>query len=238
MRWEGERLIAAVKSAEHVEQPSLDSDLASALRIVLASYSATTARRLAPIAETMLDGCSITIAPDATWEKPAKSAKAQTASRSITLTKTGPTATPPTSRPSAHPAIPVTICEQDLWAVHQRAERRLRLFASRQVEAFGDAVIPQIPEAIGKAILLEGGAMEVVIAAATAILGVFCLTGAIEGYMLKYWSTVTRIMLAVGALMLMIPGTVTDLIGIGLAVLGFVLDKLIFKPQPKEPAKA
>ena len=91
---------------------------------------------------------------------------------------------------------------------------------------------------LNPAILLEGGATEVVIAAATAILGVFCLTGAIEGYMLKYWSTVTRIMLAVGALMLMIPGTVTDLIGIGLAVLGFVLDKLIFKPQPKEPAKA
>ena len=91
---------------------------------------------------------------------------------------------------------------------------------------------------LNPAILLEGGASEVVIAAATAILGVFCLTGAIEGYMLKYWSTVTRIMLAGGALMLMIPGTLTDLIGIGLAVLGFVLDKLIFKPQPKEPAKA
>ena len=74
-----------------------------------------------------------------------------------------------------------------------------------------------------------------VIAAVTAIVGVFCLTGAIEGYMFKYWSTVSRIMLAVGALMMMIPGTMTDLIGIGLAVLGFILDKLIFKPQPKEP---
>ena len=91
---------------------------------------------------------------------------------------------------------------------------------------------------LNPAILLEGGATEVVIAAVTAILGVFCLTGAIEGYMLKYWSTVTRIMLAVGALMLMIPGTVTDLLGIGLAVLGFILDKLIFKPGPKEPAAA
>jgi UPF0716 family protein affecting phage T7 exclusion len=45
-------------------------------------------------------------------------------------------------------------------------------------------------------------------------------------------------MLAVGALMLMIPGTLTDLIGIGLAVLGFVLDKLIFKPGPKDAAPA
>ena len=89
---------------------------------------------------------------------------------------------------------------------------------------------------LNPAILLEGGVSEVVIASVTAILGVFCLTGAIEGYMLKYWSTMSRIMLAVGALMLMIPGTMTDLIGIGLAVLGFVLDKLIFKPQPTKPA--
>ena len=88
---------------------------------------------------------------------------------------------------------------------------------------------------LNPAILLEGAALEVVIAAVTAIVGVFCLTGAIEGYMFKYWSTVSRIMLAVGALMMMIPGTMTDLIGIGLAVLGFILDKLIFKPQPKEP---
>ena len=88
---------------------------------------------------------------------------------------------------------------------------------------------------LNPAILLEGAALEVVMAVVTAIIGVFCLTAAIEGYMFKYWSTVSRIMLAVGALMMMIPGTMTDLIGIGLAVLGFILDKLIFKPQPKEP---
>ena len=89
---------------------------------------------------------------------------------------------------------------------------------------------------LNPAILLEGAAMDVILAAATAILGVFCLTGAIEGYMFKYWSTVSRLLLGAGALMMMIPGTTTDLIGIGLAVLAFVLDKLIFKPQPKNPA--
>ena len=89
---------------------------------------------------------------------------------------------------------------------------------------------------LNPAILLEGAAMDVILAAATAILGVFCLTGAIEGYMFKYWSMVSRLLLGAGALMMMIPGTTTDLIGIGLAVLAFVLDKLIFKPQPKNPA--
>ena len=89
---------------------------------------------------------------------------------------------------------------------------------------------------LNPAILLEGAAMDVILAAATAILGVFCLTGAIEGYMFKYWSMVSRLLLGAGALMMMIPGTTTDLIGIGLVVLAFVLDKLIFKPQPKNPA--
>ena len=80
--------------------------------------------------------------------------------------------------------------------------------------------------------------MNDVLAAATAILGVFCLTGAIEGYLLKYWSMVARVMLGIGALMMMIPGITTDLIGIGLVVVAFILDKVIFKPQPKNPAQA
>ena len=91
---------------------------------------------------------------------------------------------------------------------------------------------------LNPAILLEGSGMNVVLAAATAILGVFCLTGAIEGYLLKYWSMVARVMLGIGALMMMIPGMTTDLVGIGLVVVAFVLDKLIFKPQPKDPAQA
>lgn len=91
---------------------------------------------------------------------------------------------------------------------------------------------------LNPAILLEGSGMDVVLAAATAILGVFCLTGAIEGYLLKYWSMVARVMLGIGALMMMIPGLTTDMIGIGLVIVAFVLDKLIFKPQPKDPAQA
>ena len=91
---------------------------------------------------------------------------------------------------------------------------------------------------LNPAILLEGSGMDVILAAATAILGVFCLTGAIEGYLLKYWSMVARVMLGIGALMMMIPGITTDLVGIGLVVVAFVLDKLIFKPQPKDPAQA
>lgn len=89
---------------------------------------------------------------------------------------------------------------------------------------------------LNPAILLEGETAEVVLAAATAILGVFCLTGAIEGYMFKYWSVAARVMLAAAALLMMIPGTASDLIGIGLVASAFLLDKLWLKPQPRHPA--
>lgn len=88
---------------------------------------------------------------------------------------------------------------------------------------------------LNPAILLEGDTVEVILAAATAILGVFCLTGAIEGYMFRYWSIVSRVLLGAASLMMMIPGTVTDLIGIALVAIAFVLDKLIFKPRSPEP---
>ena len=86
---------------------------------------------------------------------------------------------------------------------------------------------------LNPAILLQGTAMEAGMAAVTSVLGVFALTGAIEGYMFKYWSPVTRIALAASALLMMIPGTVTDVVGIGIFVVAFAADKLIFKPGPK-----
>lgn len=85
---------------------------------------------------------------------------------------------------------------------------------------------------LNPAILLQGGALEVILAAGTSILGVFCLTGAIEGYMFKYWSIPSRILLAVAALLTMIPGSMTDIIGVCLVAAGGVLDWLIFKPGP------
>lgn len=87
---------------------------------------------------------------------------------------------------------------------------------------------------LNPAILMVGGAFEVVEACITAILGVFCLTGAAEGYILKYWSTVSRVLLAAAAVLMMIPGTMTDALGIAAVVVAFVLDKVIFKPGPKQ----
>ena len=86
---------------------------------------------------------------------------------------------------------------------------------------------------LNPAILMIGTGFEVASACVTAIAGVFCLCAAIEGYMFKYWSMVSRIMLGAASLAMMIPGTVTDVIGIVLVVVGFALDKLVFHPEKK-----
>lgn len=83
---------------------------------------------------------------------------------------------------------------------------------------------------LSPAVLMVGEPMEIILAAITSILGVFCLTGAIEGYMFQYWSKPTRILLAVAALTMMVPGTLTDVIGVGCLVGAWALNKFVFKP--------
>lgn len=81
------------------------------------------------------------------------------------------------------------------------------------------------------AILLEGGMMDVVLAVITATLGIFCLTASIEGYMFRYWSKVNRVFLGIAAICMLIPGVLTDVIGISLVVAAFVLNQFVFKPD-------
>lgn len=82
---------------------------------------------------------------------------------------------------------------------------------------------------LSPAILLMGGAAEVMMAVLTATLGIFCLTAAVEGYMFRCWGSVTRILMMAAALLMLVPGIFTDAAGIVCAVLAFLLEKLIFK---------
>ena len=70
-------------------------------------------------------------------------------------------------------------------------------------------------------LLLEGAWYEVILAFVTAVVGVYCLGGALEGFAFRWpISYLGRIILTAGALALMIPGWTTDVIGLAcLAVL-------------------
>ena len=59
----------------------------------------------------------------------------------------------------------------------------------------------------------------------TSFVGMFGVAAALEGYLLCQMHWPTRIMAAAGGLLMMIPGTVTDFIGIGLLVLVVLIEK-------------
>lgn len=68
-----------------------------------------------------------------------------------------------------------------------------------------------------------GSLINTSIACGTAIAGVFCLVAAIEGCLFVKINIIQRILLAVAALMMIIPGTVTDMIGIGAIVTAIIV---------------
>jgi len=66
---------------------------------------------------------------------------------------------------------------------------------------------------------------------ATAMMGVIALAGGLFGWLLGYANMVQRVMLVVGALSLIKPGGMTDLVGFG--ILGLVvLWQLLMRRQP------
>lgn len=62
-----------------------------------------------------------------------------------------------------------------------------------------------------------------IVIAITAFIGIFGVAAALEGYMLADMNVFVRIIMAVGGLLLIVPGTVTDLTGIVLIVIGYAI---------------
>lgn len=85
------------------------------------------------------------------------------------------------------------------------------------------------------ALIMIGTTGEIIQAMFTAMIGIFCLCGALEGYMLTTFRPVSRILLGVAALCTIIPGTVTDLIGIALIAVVAVIT-IIEKKSRKQVA--
>ena len=66
------------------------------------------------------------------------------------------------------------------------------------------------------------GMIQIII---TSFVGMFGVAAALEGYMLRDMHWITRIISAAGGLLMMIPGSVTDFVGIGLLVLVLLIEK-------------
>ena len=97
-------------------------------------------------------------------------------------------------------------------------------------------IIPYI-FAFNPVLLLHGdNLMETILALITATCGVIFLTFTTEGYFRGYLHPIIRVIFLIGALGMMSPGTVTDLIGLGLLIVGIFLRKLLPWHAPKKAA--
>src|SRR5690606_7029912 len=76
--------------------------------------------------------------------------------------------------------------------------------------------------------------MDIVIAVVTSVVGVIGLSAALEGYFKGDMNVVTRLILALGALLLIYPGLITGLIG-GVIILGIAVLNIKTSKTPVLP---
>lgn len=82
------------------------------------------------------------------------------------------------------------------------------------------------------ALILIGNTTDIVIALITATVGVFCLVACIEGYLFMSFRIIPRVLLGIAAICTLIPGLVTDLIGIGCLIVAVIIN-LAFRSKPQ-----
>ena len=84
------------------------------------------------------------------------------------------------------------------------------------------------------ALMMMGPWQEVLLAACTASIGVICLAAGLHAYFIKPAKWWERIMLLCAAIVLITPGLITDLIGLGLLSLTVASQLLIPRPEAAE----
>jgi TRAP transporter 4TM/12TM fusion protein len=73
-------------------------------------------------------------------------------------------------------------------------------------------------------LLIDTNAGEFVLIIITSVIGMYAISAALEGYMLTNLNPLLRIILAAAGLMLIYPGTLTDIIGIVITAAIFVIE--------------
>ena len=81
------------------------------------------------------------------------------------------------------------------------------------------------------ALLMEAGVLDIARALLTALVGVYLLSCAVQGWFLRNQARVAvRLLLLVAAMMMIAGGLTTDLAGVGLAVAAYLLQRKLAPP--------
>jgi len=89
--------------------------------------------------------------------------------------------------------------------------------------AIGAFIIPFVFAASPALLFIDTTAIEVVLVTITATLGMMGVAAGLSGYLLTNMNVIERLLTIGGGLALIIPGTLTDFIGLGLIALGVVM---------------
>lgn len=77
---------------------------------------------------------------------------------------------------------------------------------------------------LSPSLLLTGSLYEIITTLISSLVGILCLVSSFEGYFIMYWQKVPRILLGAASLLLLKPGLITDLLGIGLIIIACLLN--------------
>ena len=101
--------------------------------------------------------------------------------------------------------------------------------------AIGAFIVPYVFALSPAMLFVNTTAIDVVIICITSVIGIFAVSAALSGYLIKNMKWYERILSAVGGLMLIYPGLLTDIIGVCLVGL-VVLEQYIFSKKKEKTA--
>ena len=111
---------------------------------------------------------------------------------------------------------PVALAAYAGAAIAQANPMKTALTASKL--AIGAFIVPYVFALNPAMLFMDTNAFEVITICVTSFIGICAISAALEGYLLTHMSWPQRIMSALGGLLLIYPGLVTDAVGLGLAV--------------------
>ena len=83
--------------------------------------------------------------------------------------------------------------------------------------AIGAFIVPYAFALSPAMLLIDTTVMEVALITVTSLVGICCISAALEGYLLTNMPWYQRLLAVVGGLMLIFPGTATDIGGLAMA---------------------
>lgn len=103
--------------------------------------------------------------------------------------------------------------------------------------AIGAFLVPYIFSLNPAMLLIDTDGIGVVMIVITSFIGMFAISAALEGYTIRPVNMVTRILCAVAGLMMLYPGTVTDVIGV-VIIVAIICFEMVQGKGPEKAKKA